>query len=348
MRSAAIVGGGLATAIHLRHNGWRVDVLERAATHPTTGTALGIWPAALKALDTLGVGATVRTIGRAQSGAVFLRPDGSRIGAIDSAALERRSGDAVHLISRPALLGVLAAAAGPLRFGVEAPDVRELAGYDVVVGADGLHSRVRDALFGPGFRPRYTGHTVWRGAVPADLGVTAQTLGRGAIFGITGQEGGRTNWFATAHAPEGQREPGNEVAALKERFGHWHEDVRAVLDLVTEDEVLHHDLHHLDPPLPSYVTERVALIGDAAHAMTPDLGRGACEAIVDGLSLAEQLVHDPDVALALASYDRERRPPTQRLARMSRLMNRAVGVRRCLPLRDAALGLVLRFGRPPA
>src|SRR5688500_3868874 len=104
--SAAIIGGGiggLASAIALRQHGWRVTVYERDAEIPATGTALGMWPAALRALDTLGVGDDVRKAGRPQNVGEFRRPDGSRIAAIDVAGLERRTGDRVHLLSRPAL-----------------------------------------------------------------------------------------------------------------------------------------------------------------------------------------------------------------------------------------------------
>ncbi|KAA6213187.1 2-polyprenyl-6-methoxyphenol hydroxylase [Streptomyces albofaciens JCM 4342] len=352
-RTAAVVGGGiggLATALHLRAGGWSVDVFERARTLPAAGTALGLWPGALAALDVLGVGERVRDTSRPQTTGAFLRPDGGRIAALDVAALQRRTGDVVRLISRPELLAVLYEAnGGAVTFGRPAEDVRALEdAYDVVIAADGLNSAARRTLFGPRHRARYVGASSWRGTVDGDTGAVTETWGEGLRFGITPTTGGRTNWFACAVAPEGQRDPGREVAALRARFGHWHTGVRHVLEQLTEPEVLRLDLYHLDPPLPSYVRGRTALLGDAAHAMTPDLGRGACEALVDAVVLARSLRASSGVAAALRAYDAERRAVTQRLARTARLMNRMARVRRLTGVRNAAMRAAVTWGGPPA
>ncbi|WP_432145256.1 FAD-dependent monooxygenase [Streptomyces sp. bgisy084] len=147
--------------------------------------------------------------------------------------------------------------------------------------------------------------------------------------------------------PEGQRDPGREADTLRGWFGHWHAGVRDILDRLAEPEVLRLDLYYLDPPLPSYVRGRTALIGDAAHAMTPDLGRGACEALVDAVELARSLTAAPDVPAALRAYDRARRPATQRLVRAARLMNRMAHARRLPALRNAALWTAVTVGGGP-
>ncbi|MBR8642609.1 FAD-dependent monooxygenase [Streptomyces tuirus] len=357
-KKAIIVGGGiggLAAAVHLQAGGWDVEVRERAPGPPGTGTSLGLWPGALRALDELRVGRAARERARPAARGNFLRADGRLIGNVDFAGLRRRTGDTVHVIARPALLTTLTAALDDrlVRYGHEVTDVRDLSDCcDVVIAADGLRSRARSVLFGDAYRPRYSGVTAWHGTVDLDTDAISETWGKGARFGVTPRAGGHTNWFACAPVPERVPVPGGDLAALRTHFGSWHPGVRRVLDRVAEGAgsgISRNDLYDLAEPLPAYVSGRVALIGDAAHAMTPDLGRGACEALIDGVTLARELTARARVEDALTAYDAARRRPTQRLARAARLMNRAVHTRRPLaPMRNAAMRLFLTVGRPPA
>jgi 2-polyprenyl-6-methoxyphenol hydroxylase-like FAD-dependent oxidoreductase len=334
-RTAVVVGGGiggLAVAARLRMDDWLVRVLERADGLPETGTALGLWPAAVTALDAIGIGHAAREQGRPQLRTSLLRPDGTRLAS-------QTQKDPIWLLSRPPLLRLLHKAAGEVEFGVTAPDVRELTGYDLVVVADGVNSAARDRLFGEAYRPRYVGATAWRGTVDGDTAEFTETWGERARFGVTPQEGNRTNWYACALTPERQRFPGAEAAAVRQRFGHWHAEVRRVLAGISEDTVARNDLYYLARPLPSYVDGNVALIGDAAHAMTPDMGRGACEALVDAMTLAES-VCSLGVEAGLRHYDKARRRPTRRLVTASLLVNRAAHARRFTGLRDMTLKLV--------
>ncbi|MDI3387648.1 FAD-dependent monooxygenase [Streptomyces sp. B-S-A8] len=353
--TAIVIGagiGGLAAAVGLRAAGWDVEVRERAPAPPATGTSLGLWPGGLHALDALGLGDTARERSRAAADGRFVRAGGALIGNVDMAALRRRTGEGVRVISRPALLSALVDALdeGTVRYGEPVPDVRALASrYDVVVAADGLRSRARSVLFGGAHRPRYCGVTAWHGTADVDAPGMTETWGDSARFGVTPRAGSRANWFACVRAPERATPAGGELAALRRRFGHWHTGVREILDHLGEAPVHRNDLYDLAVPLPAYVSGNIALIGDAAHAMTPDLGRGACEALTDAVALTRRLTARTRVPQALTAYDAQRRPPTQRLARAARLMNRAVHTRLPVtPARDAAMWLFLTAGRPPA
>jgi 2-polyprenyl-6-methoxyphenol hydroxylase-like FAD-dependent oxidoreductase len=344
--TAVVVGGGvggLATAVALGRDGWDVTVFERQADLSGAGTAFGIWPGALHALDMLGLGDAVRRLGVAQERAEFRRPDGSRIATLDVARLRRRTGEPVRLLSRPALVRILADAVPgrALNFGGAVGDPWALRGdVDLVVAADGVFGRTRTDLFGGTYRARYAGTTAWRGWVDGmSTDTVTETWGAGVKFGTTPQEGGRTNWYAAVAAPEGSFAPGAGLTTLRGLVGAWHEPIPRLLDAMSEAQVLRHDVYVV-PRLPAFVRDNVALVGDAAHAMTPDLGRGACEAIVDAVTLAASL-HGASgargVADALRRYDRQRRRPVQRLASAAAAASRLTRQRRLLPVREAVL-----------
>jgi 2-polyprenyl-6-methoxyphenol hydroxylase-like FAD-dependent oxidoreductase len=124
---------------------------------------------------------------------------------------------------------------------------------------------------------------------------------------------GRTYWYAAANADEAQRNP-DELRELRGRFGTWHEPIPTVLAHTPPQAVLRHDIYWL-PKLDSYYRGSVVLLGDAAHAMTPNLGQGGGQALEDAIVLAAAVSRASSVATALSQYDHERRPRTQAMSR---------------------------------
>ncbi|MEU4274671.1 FAD-dependent monooxygenase [Streptomyces tanashiensis] len=311
-RRAVVVGagiGGLTAAVALHRRGWQVTVCEGAPGPPVTGAGIGLAPNALRALRAVDV-----DINRAVGGAVpatmgVRRPDGRWLTRIGTSDMAVRYGMPPIAVPRPALTAALAAVLPPeaLRYGTVVTAVDEVAGRpvvrteagpglpaDVVVAADGIHSPSRRAHFPDHPAPRYLGETAWRALVEApDLGIQAmsETWGRGERFGVTPLTDGRFYLYATAVVPAGIRSD-DPRAELRRRFGAWHDPIPALLDRVDRlplADVLRHDLHELAAPLPRLHHGRIAWLGDAAHAMAPNLGQGGCQAIEDAVVLAHLL-----------------------------------------------------------
>ncbi|TDL44643.1 FAD-dependent oxidoreductase [Kocuria rosea] len=341
MRGSAVVIGagiaGLATARGLLGAGWSVRVLERSSGLPGTGTALGMWPEAMRALDRLGVDEQVRPASVEQRGARLLRPDGTEIAHLGP-------GRTARLVPRPALLAALAEGLPPDVIAWNAPvtDHGALPAADVVVAADGVHSPVRAALFG--VAPRPLGTVALRGTVPGPADGATETWGPARLFGITPHDAEHTNWFASVRADVlgSAASERDDAQALQRLYGDWHPDVRRVLAALGDTPIDRRTLLDV-PPLPSYVQGHTVLLGDAAHGMAPNLGRGACEALVDATALVEALAAASDVPGALHRYDAARRRPTTRTVRLARLANRVGTARHGLAVRNAAVAAAARL-----
>ncbi len=344
---AVVVGagvGGLAAAIGLRQIGWQPIILERSTAPGGIGAGVSLWSNALDALDALGVGEAVRRAGTLQSGGGFRTPDGRWLTRSSGAALLERVGVALLLMHRAQLHRELLAAlptdavvagtnvtdlaqtADHVVVGYDGPTGRAETRADLVVGADGVHSTVRRRLWPEAPPPKYAGFTAWRGVTdePIDIeGEAAETWGRGAEFGAVPLADGRVYWFGTANLPEATTFV-DERAEVLRRFGHWHRPIPTVVHATTTAAVLHHDIYHLPRPLPRFTRGRVVLLGDAAHAMTPNLGQGACVALEDAAVLAGRLAADSDVPRALTNYDQQRRPRAEDMVKMSAQMGRMI------------------------
>ena len=324
--------GGLSAALGLLHAGVEVEVHERAPALREVGAGLALWPNAIRALDDLGVGDRVRTMGGPELPNRLCTPAGRVLSELDGRRMRERYGAPFVTVHRAELLEVLVDAVGRERIhtgrelvGVT-PDVGgvrarfadgEQAGGAVLVGADGIRSAVREAVLGDG-PPRYRGDTAWRAIlradeVPGPLIAGFEAVGRGLRFGATPMGGGRVQWFAGAVAPAGQQDGDDVLERLGTMFAGWHDPVPGLI-AATRTAPLRTDIHdrRVGGPL---VRGRVALLGDAAHPMGPDAGQGAGLAIEDAVVLGREVARWGAGPRALQTYEDRRR---RRVARVQR------------------------------
>lgn len=365
---AVVVGagiGGLAAAVGLRRAGWDVTVLERAAQLGEVGAGLSLWSNALSALEWLELAAPLRAHGTMTDGGGLRTSGGGWL--LRSPALQPGEEPPVSLLMvhradlhQELLAGLPAgvvrtgstvtgldpgSAAGPARVAYTDAAGQQLLEADVVVGADGLRSPVRQLLWPDALPPAYVGLTAWRGVTDQRFALAAgsQTWGRGESVGLATLVDGRVYWYATARLREGSDVADDRAEALR-RFGGWHDPIADVIAATHPDAVLRHDLYALPRPLPRFCRGRVALLGDAAHAMTPHLGQGACMALEDAVVLSDELATGDAVCTALQRYDEQRRPRTEKMSVQSDQAGRPIELSGTLPtaLRNGLVRLVPR------
>lgn len=358
MRIAVIGAGiaGLVAACSLQRDGHDVTVYEQREHPNADGAGLTLFGNAFAALDAVDLGDTVRAISDNTLPTLHTgqrTPDGTWLTTIPPQTVGQLH--SVHRVTlHETLLGLLAP--GSVRTGasalvdaagsgrVELPDAVE--SFDTVLAADGLRSRNRRRL-GLDAGLRYSGYTAWRGVTEAGTvdiaGEAAETWGSGSIFGIVPLPDDRLYWFGTRNQPADIRYADEQTAAA-EAFAGWHEPIPQSIAATPQAAVIRHDLYDLQQLPKTFGRGRTVLLGDAAHAMLPNLGQGAGQGIEDAVTLTLLLrsMSGQPLETILSRYSRLRQHRTKTLWRQSRLMARvAQASGPVIPrMRNAAMRLV--------
>lgn len=341
---AIIIGagiGGLTAAIALQRIGVDVTVLERAEKLQEVGSALPLWTNALRALQKLDLTEELEAIGIPVTAGSISTWQGDTLADMSTEILLKKLGTISTVVHRAELHAVLLKACGAEKVHLGATcigfrqdnigvcavltDGQEVRG-DVLIGADGLHSVVRTQLFNAQ-KPRYVGYTCWRGVADIDgTGLETWAWGKGYQFGITPMTNNRAYWFAQRYTPEGiPDKPCGRKCEVLELFQDWHDPIPRVIQATTETHILRNDIYE-HKHLRHWSRGRVTLLGDAAHAMTPNLGQGACQAIEDAVELAHCLKDECDIVAALKLYETRRVKRANNIGRLAGLIGRVVQV----------------------
>lgn len=246
-------------------------------------------------------------------------------------------------VSRHTLLSLLDAAVPPTVRRVTGRVAHPPGNAFLVVGADGVHSMVRRSVWGEKSASKLTPYLAVRGVlpeIPAEESI-GEYWGRGDLFGI-GPSSGGTNWYASFRSELGPDGIGVSEALeiARERFTQHLPTIRHVLSKATPETSLAQRVWTA-PPLRSFSRGNAVLVGDAAHAMAPNLGRGACESLVDAVTLGA-LLNSLPLEEALGTYNRQRVRRAQQFRVGSSLMMRVALAEVAQPLRDALLDLAAK------
>ena len=309
MKQFTILGGGIAgltAAIALRQKGIRATVFEAASEIKSLGAGLLLAANAVKGYERLGIAEKIVARGRALPTFSIFDQQGRIITSADADKIGRQYGLHNFAIHRADLHEALLAELEPAQvqtgkrathfetLGDGAIEVHFADGSvqrtDYLIVAEGVHSTIRRQLL-PDSEPRYAGYTCWRAVIEtppalAGISVASETWGADGRFGIVPLASDRIYWFACVNAP--QNDPAMRdarVADLQRIFQKFHPTVQVVLENTCDGNLLWNDIIDLKP-IEKFAFGNIVLIGDAAHATTPNMGQVACQAIEDAVILA--------------------------------------------------------------
>jgi FAD-dependent urate hydroxylase len=329
--------GGLTAHLVCRRAGFEVEHYERQPQLGPAGAGIVLWPNGVKVLLALGLSDGLRQIGHTLERVVTRTNHGEPLTEMPVGELERKMGAPVYPVSRTDLQSLLVDAVGPgaLHLGARCIRVEQTtanvtayfedgrtATADVLIGADGVHSVVRQAVAGE-VAPRYTGMVNWVGLLANDHLQPEHTgsefLGEGKRCGLLPLAGDRLYFGFACALDKGVPAPAaGRRGQLRELFGTWPAPIPAVIERLDEADLKYLEIHDL-PPLPRWSQGRLALLGDAAHATAPTLGQGGCQAMEDAVWLARCLgATTLGVADGLARYESKRRERAELIVARSR------------------------------
>lgn len=338
MKKINILGGGiggLTLAVALQRAGFNVTVFEQASDIKPLGAGLVLAANAVKALHEIGIDKEVLAAGciirnlriKDHRGRILNETDAHKInlqfGFANNFAVHRAD---LHQV----LTGLLKP--GTLQLSKKCIDINSHAdgveikfsdGFssraDVLIACDGIHSVARKKLL-PHSKPRYAGYTCWRAIVndpPSSLDITetSETWGPSGRFGIVPLSNNRVYWFACINARFNDPAMRSvRLADLLNYFGGFHSPVPELLMRTRDEDLIWNDIIDLKP-IRRFAYGRIALMGDAAHATTPNMGQGACMAIEDAVVLAKCLAKIDSIELALIDYE------VKRISRTTHIVN---------------------------
>lgn len=329
----------MCAALALQQAGIEATVYEAASRFRGLGAGVGLAANAMQGLQRLGVMDDVVARGKQLDALVIFDEHGREISNMDTRRLSNKYGINNFVIHRADLHEVLLSHLKPdtVVLGKRCEEITQQgdqvqvlfadgshATADLLIAADGISSVVRQQLV-PDSVPRYAGYTCWRAVIEnpgVDINkmISAETWAPEGRVGIAPLLDDKIYWYACINAPQRDEKMRRMTPEkLARHFEKVHSPVEAVLASTSQDQLIWNDIADLKP-LKHFVYGRVVLLGDAAHATTPNMGQGACQAIEDAVVLAQCLKQEPVLANALKRYEKRRKARTAKVIQLSRTL----------------------------
>lgn len=339
--SVIIIGagiGGLTAGIALCRAGYRVEIYDRVSELRPIGAGISLWSNGVKVLNSLGLARQMAEIGGLMERMQYLSDKGKLLNDIDLQPLVLQVGQRPYPVARADLQQMLLEAfPGQVHLkaqciGVEQTGDNATALFadgrsvsaDLIVGADGIRSTVREYVLGEAIAPRYAGYVNVNGLVAAnpdlaDVSTWVIYVGEHKRASMMPVGSDRFYFFFDLPLPEeAQPHPDGIRAELEATFGGWCQPVQNLIAAIEPAQTNRLPIRDVGP-LERFARDRIVLLGDAAHTTTPDLGQGGCQAMEDAIVLARCLQTTTiSVIDALKRYEAERVPRTGKLVLRAR------------------------------
>lgn len=337
MQRFAIIGGGIAgltTAIGLSQIGIQADIYEAATELKGIGAGFGLAANAMQALSTLGLQAEVLQLGHLlpdynildQRGDVLISPDTARL-----SRQYRQSNFAIHRADLHQFL-LSKIPSTQLHLGKRAIRLKQNANGSTVtfedgssidaeyfIIADGVKSSLRQQL-DPTSTPRYSGYTCWRGTLDnthIQLKKGTETWGARGRFGMTPLANNCIYWYACVNTEANSTVHKNwSIHDLYLHFAAYHASIPEIILSTQEERLIWNDIIDIKP-LKKFAFGSILLIGDAAHATTPNMGQGACQALEDAAVLVDELKKEKNIQMAFLNFEKRRLKRTRYITETS-------------------------------
>ena len=339
---AIIIGagiGGLTTAIALKRAGYQIEVYDRVKELRPVGAGISLWSNGVKVMNWLGLGDEIHKIGGEMNRMTYLSKENELLNDIDLLPLIDQVGQRPYPVSRSELQSMLLEQLGKdyVKLETKCIGAKEennqvtaifedgsTATGDVLIGADGVRSVLRNYVTQQKPEPRYADYVNWNGLVDASPELADKHswviyVGDGKRASMMPVGGDRFYYFFGVPMSKGTVvEPQDRRDELAKLFQGWPEPVQNLIQKLNPLETNRLEIHDLDP-LEKLARGRVVLVGDAGHATTPTLGQGGCQAMEDAEILCRYLVTtNISVEDALQRYESARKERTARLVLKAR------------------------------